>query len=409
MANSKELVQLSEWSPAFVEELLPVSKQVSLLFHISYLCLAKFPNLERLLRKRAVETQMLFGSSETLLLKCVGTGQNLVSSLFPMLIVAIEKNKPCLAIRYLEKSRTWVHDIIADVEMMMQSYTEHNNNVATTTSDIITEKSDTEKKTVQLSQEDQAMNETIKKLDEELAKVEKELEENAKMINAKSQELQSHIKDVTRKNSGLCLLMSVVPFIGAITKSIYDVTIGPGAAEKTISLQTQVDQLISEKSNLKQKQWDIHGKKIGYHLKSAKLQIDLGAIPSPVHLKEVQRYLSKILQILIQLKKLWGKVESMLETMKQKTFVNEDLIEDPDFKDQFVNSIQYASQIWSDFGGSCIKCAQMFKIQSKDAYAFLEIDPSSLSDDVWEKEYDSVMAQLQEIKVFEGGPIAIQE
>ncbi|XP_076872263.1 uncharacterized protein LOC143522426 [Brachyhypopomus gauderio] len=409
MANSKELVQLSEWSPAFTEELLPVSKQVSLLFHISYLCLAKFPNLERLLRKRAVETQMLFGSSEALLLKCVGTSQNLVSSLFPMMILAVEKNKPTLAIKFLEKARTWIHDIIKDVEKMVTSYTEHNENVATTTSDIITEKSNTEQKSAQLSQEHQEMEKTIKELDKKLAELGENLEKTQMLINAKNQELQSHIKDVTSKSSGLGILAAIVPFIGAIIKSIYDAATAPGAAEKTKALQSQLDQLNSEKSRLEQQQWSIQVQKMDFHMKIAKLEIDMGSIPNPHHLKEVQCYLTKIQQILIQLKNLWGNVQSLLETMKQKTFVGQDLVEEPDFKEEFVNSIQCASKIWSDFGGSCTKGAQIFKIQSKDAYAFLEIDPSSLSDIVWQKEYDSVMAQLQEIKVFEGGPAAIKE
>ncbi|KAL7872571.1 hypothetical protein SRHO_G00075540 [Serrasalmus rhombeus] len=118
--TEKEVVPVtSVWSSGFVEELLPSSQQVCLLYHISYLCLAKFPKLERLLRMRAVETQLLFGSSEAVLLKCVGTSQNLVSSLFPMLIHAVEKNKPVLAIKYLEKARTWIMEIIHDVEKMV--------------------------------------------------------------------------------------------------------------------------------------------------------------------------------------------------------------------------------------------------------------------------------------------------
>ncbi|KAL7872575.1 hypothetical protein SRHO_G00075580 [Serrasalmus rhombeus] len=265
MANSKEVVPATSVSSSgFVEELLPSSQQVCLLYHISYLCLAKFPKLERLLQMRAVETQLLFGSSEAVMLKCVGTSKNLVSSLFPMLIEAVEKNKPALAIKYLEKARTWITEMIHDVEKMVDRYNTHNEDVATTTRDITTEKS---------------------------------------------------------------------------------------------------------------------------------------TIPEPTHLGEVQYFLSKIQKILVQLKGFWEKVYMMLGAIKDKTFLDEDLIDDPEYKEEFVMSIQAASKVWEVFGISCGKAVQIFRVQSKDAYSFLEIDPSSLSEDVWQKEYDSVKEKLQELKI----------
>ncbi|XP_017540341.1 uncharacterized protein LOC108412710 [Pygocentrus nattereri] len=264
MANSKEAMPVtSVWSSGFVEELLPSSQQVSLLYHISYLCLAKFPKLEMLLQMRALEIQLLFGSSEAVLLKCVGTSQ-LVSSLFAMLIRTVEKNNPVLAIKYLEKARTWITEIIRDVEKMVDRYDTHKKDVATTTRDVITENS---------------------------------------------------------------------------------------------------------------------------------------TIPEPTHLGEVQYFLSKIQKILVQLQGFWENVYMLLGNIKDKTFVDEDLIEEPEFKDLFVMSIQAASKVWEGFGLSCGKAVQIFRVQSKDAYSFLEIDPSSLSKDVWQKEYDSVKEKLQELKI----------
>ncbi|XP_035385129.1 uncharacterized protein LOC118241870 [Electrophorus electricus] len=409
MANSKELVPTnSVWSPGFTEELLPTSKQISLLYHISYLCLAKFPNLERLLRKRAVETQLLFGSSEALLLKCMGISQTLVSSLFPMLIHAIEKNKPTLAVKYLEKARTWIDELIADADKMVQSYVQHNEDVATTTSDIITEKANTEAKSEQLSKEVQEMEGAIKTLEEKLAGVRNELEDTKRKIDAKNLELESYVRDVTSKSSGLGIFAAIVPFIGPIVKSIYDAATSPAAAAKIKALENQLNQLTSQKTALMNQQWSIEVQQIDLQMKLAKVKIDKGSIPSPVHLNEVQRYLTKIQNILIQIKNFWQKVHSMLGVMQKKTFVNEDLVDEPELKEEFVNSIQKASEIWSNFGGSCGKAAEIFKIQSKDAYAFLEIDPSSLSDAVWQEEYNSVMGQLQEMKVLNQTPAAIQ-
>jgi hypothetical protein len=55
-------------SPDFIRDLLPAAEKTALLYNISYLCLAKFPSLERIIRANAVEAQMLFSSSEALLL-----------------------------------------------------------------------------------------------------------------------------------------------------------------------------------------------------------------------------------------------------------------------------------------------------------------------------------------------------
>lgn len=73
--------------------------------------------------------------------------------------------------------------------------------------------------------------------------------------------------------------------------------------------------------------------------------LSLGSIPDPVHLGEVQRYLTKIKDILMRLKGFWDNVYSLLGTMKDQTFVNEDVIDDPDFKAEFVQSIQKASEV----------------------------------------------------------------
>lgn len=71
-----------------------------------------------------------------------------------------------------------------------------------------------------------------------------------------------------------------------------------------------------------------------------------GVIPSPVHLVEVQKCLSQIQQILVQLQKFWEKVGSLLDTLKEKTFVNEDLIEHlSDLKQEFVTSIEEAEKV----------------------------------------------------------------
>jgi len=72
-----------------------------------------------------------------------------------------------------------------------------------------------------------------------------------------------------------------------------------------------------------------------------------GVIPSHVHLKEVQRCLSRIQNILVNLGiNFWKKVETLLDNLKEKTFVGEDLIEDlNDLKEEFLTSIEAAEQV----------------------------------------------------------------
>ncbi|KAL7872573.1 hypothetical protein SRHO_G00075560 [Serrasalmus rhombeus] len=397
--KSEVVPATSVWSSEFVEELLPSSQQVCLLYHISYLCLAKFPKLERLLRIRAVETKLLFGSSEAVLLKCVGTSQNLVSSLFPMLIHAVEKNKPVLAIKYLEKARTWIMEIIHDVEKMVDRYDTHNKDVAMTTSDVITEKKETEKQLSQLSKEIKVMTEEIKKLEGELNKTTAQLTETEQKIDAKNRELQDVVRDAAAKSSGFSIFASIVPVIGPIVKSIYDRATSPEVAAKTKALEAELNRLTAEKISLKQKEWNLQVQAIDLRMKLAKVQIDKGTIPEPTHLGEVQYFLSKIQKILVHLKGFWENVYMLLGNIKDKTFVGEDLIEEPEFKEEFVKSIQAASKVWEGFGLSCGKAVQIFRVQYKNAYSFLEIDPSSLSEDVWQKEYDSVKQKLQQLKI----------
>jgi len=70
MLEVVDLVEVMEENQlGFFQELLPSAERTALLYHLSYLCVAKFPKLERVLRECALETQNLFASSEALLQK----------------------------------------------------------------------------------------------------------------------------------------------------------------------------------------------------------------------------------------------------------------------------------------------------------------------------------------------------
>ncbi|XP_065140747.1 uncharacterized protein [Paramisgurnus dabryanus] len=389
-------VNKAHWSPSFIEELLPAAQKTALLYQLSYLCLANFPTLERIIRARAVETQLLFGSSDATMLKCILTSENLVQSLFPMLGKAVAQNKPILAVKYLAKAREWIKDIINDVDKIVQKYDLHNKDVATSTSDVIKEKIDTEKNMAEKAQELKQTEQALNQLKAELQKASKELAEAEQKINAKSQELQDFARSVTQVSKGLGIFAALVPFAGLVVKSIYDAIKDPGNAAKMKRLEAELNNLISDKTVLKNKEWELQLQIIDWQMKVSRASFERSSIPDPIHLRDVQSSLSKIQAVLIQLKNFWESVAQMLDYLEQKTFVGEDLIDDlSELKDEFLDSIKAAEGAWCSFGKACKKASAIFKLNTRDAYKFLEVSPSSFSKEEWDKEYNCVKKQLE--------------
>ncbi|XP_026054615.1 uncharacterized protein LOC113040506 [Carassius auratus] len=391
MSQSKELVIAN--SPDFVTELLPSARRTALLYHLAYLGLAKFPNLERILRERAVESQLLFGSSEALLLKCAATSKNLVTTLLPALKVAVEKDKSILAIRSVEKARAWITEIVDKVEQMEQRYEKHIDSVGTCTNDVNKVKADTE----EIFQEIQALKEAVLKEENKLKKNSEEIKQIDEMIALKNQELHNYIREASRKRKRWGFFTALVPFVGPLVNAIFGSKIDAGLAEKIRALSNELSQLSNDKSNLKNLEWSIHVRLTDKQLELARKTIEKKLIPNPVHLEDVHTCLSRIQQILIQIKMFWESVSVMLETLKEETFANEHFIEDSEMKDIFLESITTAQKHWKVFGESCLYAKGIFSLQSKNAYKFLEISPSSLSPDEWKEHYNAVIVELNKI------------
>ncbi|XP_058627522.1 uncharacterized protein LOC131537856 [Onychostoma macrolepis] len=320
----------------FIQELLPSAERTALLYHLAFLSLGGFPKLERLIRDQAIETQLLFGSSEALLLKCVGTSSNLVTSLFPILKQAVEKNKPVLAVRYLTKAKEWITDIVAQVDVIVKRYDQHNQSVKTCTSDVYQEQKETEEKKAEKSDEMKGLKDALTKLGEELKRVVDTIEMNEEQIKKTTDELNDFIRRFREEH-------------GHWTVKFLDVFRGyPDAMKEpsAIALDIKLKQLDSEKSRLKNEEWNIKIKQTDLQLKLANCKIRMGEIPDPDNLKEVQVCLSQIQQILIELKKFWEKVDAILNTLKDKTFVGEELVDMEDMKDEFLSSIDDAGKYW---------------------------------------------------------------
>ncbi|XP_077075179.1 uncharacterized protein LOC143726061 isoform X2 [Siphateles boraxobius] len=426
MADSKELVSSdSTSSPEFIQALLPSAERTALLYHMSYLCLGKVPELERLIRERALDTQLLFGSSEALLMKCVGTSENLVKSLLPSLKVAVEKNKPQLALKFLEKAKEWISAIIIDVKDIVKRYDKHNRDVASSTSDIITVKRETEKKQQQQTSEMKALQKIIDGLEANLLNISKEIEDNEKKIEVKNTEIQKFISSITgtteekaiqmpgvtpMMGSGVAIFSMMVPFVENIISYICKMVTTTSQESMIKTLQNGLSELTDAQRRLKEREWEIQNQLMDNQLKMAKLKIENGQMPSVTNLDEVQTCLSRIQQILVQLQKFWEKVCSLLDMLKDRTFAGEIWIGDlEDLKEQFLESIDAAKEGWTKFGISCSKADKIFSVQSIEAYRFLEISPSSLSKEAWQKEYESVKEKLQKIRANSVSPAAIME
>ncbi|XP_016117146.1 uncharacterized protein, partial [Sinocyclocheilus grahami] len=382
-------INYSPWSPDFIQELLPSAERTALLYHLSYLCLGGFPKLERLIREQAIETQLLFGSSEAVLLKCVGMGSNLVTCLFPILKKAIEMNKPVLALRYLEMAKTWINDIITAVDDMVKRYDQQNKNVATCTSNVFEEQKESQVKLTKHSDEMKGMEDALANLEVELRKNVDDMTETEKKIEETTNELQELIRKYEEKKQHSWFFR----VFGLLFGGYKDVSKIPGVAAK----KDKLSRLDSEKYSLRKKEWDIKIKQTDLQLKLATSKIKMGEIPSPVHLTEVHQCLFQIQQVLVDLKKFWEKVGVTLDTLKGKTFVGEHIIDLEDMKDLFLASIENAGKYWQRFGACSQRAQGVFSVQSKAAYKFLEINPSLLSEEERNKQYMSIMEKLKEI------------
>ncbi|XP_016115299.1 uncharacterized protein [Sinocyclocheilus grahami] len=371
----------------FIQELLPSAERTALLYHLTFLSLGEFPKMERLIRDQAIETQLLFGSSEALLVKCVGTSSNLVTTLFPILKKAVEKNKSVLAVRYLMKAKVWITDIVAQVDDIVKRYDQHNKSVKTCTSDVYQEQTETKEKKAKKSDEMKGLEDALAKLEVDLKRVVDNMEMNEKQIQTTTDELNSFIRRFQEEH-------------GHWTVRFLDFFRGyPDAMKEpsAIALDIKLKQLDSEKSLLRNEEWNIKIKLTDLQLQLANCKIRMGEIPDPDNLTEVQLCLSQIQQILVDLKKFWEKVDAILCTLKDQTFAGEEMVDMEDMKDEFLNCIEDAAKYWKRFGMCCQRAEGVFSVQSRDAYKFLEINPSSLSEEERNQQYLSITEKLKKI------------
>ncbi|KTF80057.1 hypothetical protein cypCar_00039823, partial [Cyprinus carpio] len=251
-----------------------------------------------------------------------------------MLKTAVVKNKPVLAVKYLMKAKEWITDIITQVDDIVKRYDKHNESVKTCTSDVFQEQAKTKEKIEKKSDEMKGLKDALAKLEVDLEIVVKKTKMTENQIKNNTEELNSFIRRFQEEH-------------GHWTKKFLDAFRGyPDAMKEStaIDLDRKLKQLDSEKSLLKNEEWNIKTKQLDLQLQLANCKIRMGEIPDPDNLTEVQKHLNQIQQILIDLQKFWEKVDAILKTLRDRTFAGEEMVDMEDMKDEFISSIEDAAK-----------------------------------------------------------------
>ncbi|XP_069054739.1 uncharacterized protein [Lepisosteus oculatus] len=379
-------------------DMVPAAEKTALLFHLSYLCLATHPELERKLRLKATESQQLFASSEVLLLQCASTGTNIVGTMLPMIRTAVKKRNVALAKKFLDKSKGWIEDICHQVDRSVEKYENLSKGVGDTCSDVVKTKADKEQQKKEKTAEAKALEGQCSKLDTSVKQLQGERNQLETDIQDKNKKLQCLINSIGERDRKFGIVAAVVPILGAMINTIQKATNDPKDKAAVESLKVQLEELRSRKDAKVSELWQKEKELIRLQLDYAKVQIDMGSIGDPKMLAEVQKCLTKIQEILLQMKKFWETTGVALDNLKQRTFAGEDMLDFlEDCEMDFLSSLDKAEPIWKSFCNVCMHVRGMFILQSKEAYRFLEVSPSALSKEQWQHEYDSVVAQLDKL------------
>ncbi|XP_067235653.1 uncharacterized protein [Chanodichthys erythropterus] len=319
-------------------------------------------------------------------MRCVDTSNQMVSSLFPQLKLAVENNENIQSAMSLQKAGEWITEIVNRVKEMVDRYEKHNHSVASCTSDVFQEKVETDTKNVQTTKEIEVLEKMVRDLQMELRKTLEEIGQIEAKIN------QSHGRFASRRMFGFSFLTVVVPFVGSVLKSIFETR-----PVRNVALANEKAQLFAQKSNLKSREYNIQVRLNDVQLKLANMKTAKGSIPDTVYLNDVLKYLYKVQETLLKHNLFWKSVLVFLESLESETFAGEHLIEENELKEIFLTNIDLAQEHWKAFGESCLKAKSAFSLQNKDAYKFLEFNPSSLSPEEWKRRYDIVKADLTKI------------
>lgn len=173
-----------------------------------------------------------------------------------------------------------VFKLMVNLKSVIVRYEKHNHSVVSSTSDVILEKTETEKRKAQTTKEIEAQELVVKDLEDQLKNNNEKIKQIEANIAQKNAELYNHVKDTSTKSNGLGIFAALVPFVGPLVKSIFDAKTGSGVAAKIQVLSSELSQLSIEKSSLMNIEWNIHVRMTDMQLKLASMKIENGKILS---------------------------------------------------------------------------------------------------------------------------------
>ncbi|XP_043083400.1 uncharacterized protein LOC122330446 [Puntigrus tetrazona] len=143
-------------------------------------------------------------------------------------------------------------------------------------------------------------------------------------------------------------------------------------------------ELLDQWSILKSQQHNIQARLTDAQLNLTNMKAQNG-LKNITHLSEVHKWLYQIQQSLIQHNVFWKSVQVILEAINDETFAKEHFIGDSELKEIFLTNIDSAQEHWKAFGESCLKALNIYSLQDKDAYKFLDRSSSFLPDTIDEE------------------------
>jgi len=149
-------------------------------------------------------------------------------------------------------------------------YDLHNKDVGSATSDVVKEKDKTDKNITAQDQELKEIEITLNDWKSKLQKTTAELADNENKISSKTQEIQDFARSISKTSKGLGFFAAFVPFIGPLVQGIYNAIKNPGQAEHIKALEAELNVLISNKTDLKRKQWEVELQIIDQQMKAAR-------------------------------------------------------------------------------------------------------------------------------------------
>ncbi|XP_006011726.1 uncharacterized protein LOC102357752 [Latimeria chalumnae] len=390
-------MNITQGSLQVFTKFLPAAEKVALLFNLSYLHLANFPELEALIRSNVVESQHLFLNSSNLLLQCGVTSRNIVDSLFPVMKIGAENNDLELAQNALYMTLKWTQEMYDQTKEVKEGYQNLSTSISNNTSKVVDTKRTTETAHAETSDKVKLIKEKKEKQENKYKKAEQLLDNKEKEINQANDDLNNLLNKIAEENRKYAIVAAAVPLIGLIVYGFKRLIDDPKEQREVQIAEKKVKDLEIEKNK---SQIDCNNLEVQVFNTSMELVKEKaknkGLVGDISHLNEVQKILTKVEAIIEDIMNFWQQAGIRLKSMEQKTKSSSLFFKDlQKYKKPFLEAIEVAESLWIVFANCCVYEKQQFEQKRKQLYTFLEVDPAQLDEATWNKEIQDVSEKLK--------------